>query len=244
MCGRMTLTRSPQEIAAFLGLDPALAALTEPDGQPLRPRFNLAPSQPVLTLAPDEAGRRALAWRSWGLVPAWAKDPSVGGRLFNARAESVEAKPSFRSAFKRRRCLVVADGFYEWNARSRGHRPFWLHAADGGLLAFAGLYESWSNERGPVIDSCTIVTTEASSDLSAIHHRMPVVLARERWSAWFDPDARVDALKALLVAAPAGMLAAREVTRFVNAPQNDDPRCPEPAVPEAEQGVFRLDGGR
>jgi putative SOS response-associated peptidase YedK len=244
MCGRMTLTRSPQEIAAFFELEPALATLAGPDGRPLEPRYNIAPSQAVLTVGPDAAGRRAFAWKTWGLVPAWAGDPAIGGRLFNARAETVETKPSFRSAFKRRRCLVVADGFYEWNARSRGHRPFWLHPREGALLAFAGLFERWSLEQGPVIDSCTILTTEANSDLSAIHHRMPIVLPRTDWSAWLEPTTRVDALKALLVAAPAGTLEAREVSRFVNTPQNDDPRCLEAAAaPAPEQGIFRLDGG-
>lgn len=244
MCGRMTLTRSPQEIAAFFDLDPAQPGPAGPDGLPLRPRYNIAPSQPVLTLAADATGRRVFAWKIWGLVPAWASDPSIGGRLFNARAETVDAKPSFRSAFKRRRCLVVADGFYEWSPRSRGHRPFWLHPPDGSLLAFAGLHEHWSRESGPSIDSCTVLTTEAGPDLASIHHRMPVLLDPAARAAWLDPSTGAETLKTLLGPAPAGTLEAREVSRFVNEPRHDDPRCLEAAAaPTTEQGVFRLDGG-
>ena len=153
----------------------------------------------MLTVVPGDAAARAFAWKIWGLVPAWAKDPSMGGKLFNARAETVAEKPSFRSAFKRRRCLVVADGFYEWTPRNRGHRAHWLHPRQAPLLAFAGLHEHWSVERGPALDSCTVITTEANGDLAGIHARMPVVLAAASWPAWLDPDSEPEALKALLV---------------------------------------------
>jgi len=230
----MTLTRSPAEIAAFFEIpSPAGAeALAGPDGEALRARFNIAPSQPVLTVVAAAGAGRALAWKTWGLVPAWARDPSIGARLFNARAETVDTKPSFRSAFKRRRCLVVADGFYEWSARSRGHRPYWfhptLHPREAPLLAFAGLFEHWAMETGPAIESCTVVTTDANADLAGVHARMPVVLARPAWRAWLDPDADPDALKGLLAPAPDGTLAARPVSRHVNDPRHDDSRCLEP----------------
>ncbi len=241
MCGRMTLTRSPAEIAAFFErLDPALAPVPGPDGRPLRPRYNIAPSQPVLTLLRDEAPQPVFAWKSWGLVPAWAKDPAMGGRLFNARAETVAEKPSFRSAFKRRRCLVIADGFYEWTPRDRGHRAHWLHPRAGGLLAFAGLHEHWAAERGPEIESCTVITTDANADLAPIHARMPVILPPEGWAAWLDPASAPERLKALLAPAPAGSLEARPVSSHVNDPRHDDPACLDAA---AADGVFRLDGG-
>jgi putative SOS response-associated peptidase YedK len=244
MCGRMTLTRSPGEIAAFFdfldGGASAEAALAGPDGRPWRPRYNIAPSQPVLTVLRGEAAPRAFAWKIWGLVPAWAKDPSMGGKLFNARSETVAEKPSFRSAFKRRRCLVVADGFYEWTPRNRGHRAHWLHPRAGALLAFAGLHEQWADERGPGIESCTVLTTDANRDLAGIHARMPVILPPGSWSAWLDPTSERDALQALLLPAPDGTLETRVVSSHVNDPRHDDPGCLEALV---SNGDFRLDGG-
>ncbi|MFO0687561.1 MAG: SOS response-associated peptidase [Myxococcota bacterium] len=226
MCGRMTLTRSPQEIAAWLALaDPA--ALQGPDGRALRPRFNIAPSQPVLTVVADARGDREPAWKRWGLVPGWARDPAIGHKLFNARGETVDEKPSFRSAFRRRRCLVVADGFYEWTARNRGHRAHWLHPRSGPLLAFAGLYEHWSSERDDPIESCTVITTEANPDVAPVHDRMPVVLPGESWPIWLGARSEPAALKALLAPAPVGTLAARPVSRHVNDPRHDDPACLE-----------------
>ncbi|MBK7947654.1 MAG: SOS response-associated peptidase [Deltaproteobacteria bacterium] len=233
MCGRMTLTRSAQEIAEFFAVED-VAAFTGPDGRPLRPRFNLAPSQPVLTVVAERGQARALAWKRWGLVPGWARDPAIGNKLFNARGETVDEKPSFRSAFKRRRCLVVADGFYEWTARNRGHRAHWIHPRADALLAFAGLYEHWSAEGEEPIDSATVITTEANPDVAPVHGRMPVVLARAAWATWLDGASDPAALKGLLVPAPAGILAARPVSRHVNDPRHDDPACLEaPPVLEA-----------
>lgn len=251
MCGRMTLTRSPAEIAEFFALAGAgsagrsegqasRAGPNGPDGGPLRPRYNVSPSQLVLTVVAGESAARAFAWKTWGLVPAWAKDASMGGKLFNARAETVAEKPSFRSAFKRRRCLVVADGFYEWTPRNRGHRAHWLHPRQAPLLAFAGLHERWSVERGPVIESCTVITTEANGDLAGIHGRMPVLLAAASWRVWLDPGSEPEALKALLVPAPDGTLESRVVGSHVNDPRHDDPACLEGASGDT---AFRLDGG-
>ncbi len=247
MCGRMTLTRSADEIARHFGVGPlepddgaGANGLTGPDGRPLRPRYNIAPSQPVLTVLRDETGERRFAWKSWGLVPAWAKDPAMGGKLFNARSETVAEKPSFRSAFNRRRCLVVADGFYEWTPRQQGHRAHWLHPRAGGLLALAGLHEHWAAERGPVVDSCTVLTTEANGDLEAIHARMPVLLPPASWPVWLDPGSPQEVLKGLLVPAPEGSLAARVVSSHVNDPRHDDRDCLGEA---ASDGSFRLDGG-
>ena len=204
MCGRITLTLSAREIAAAFDLADDAAPLAGPDGSPLRPRFNIAPTQLVLTVDQGDGAERGFAWRRWGLVPAWAKDPSIGNKLFNARGETVAEKPSLRSAFKRRRCLVVAGGFYEWSPQESGHVPHWFHPSKGGLLAFAGLFERWSIGEGPAIDSCTIVTTEASSDLAGIHHRMPVLLAPDVWDPWLDPGTEIAQVKALIGSAPDG----------------------------------------
>jgi len=249
----MTLTRSPEEIVEFFALEPAVsparaeaadvasARLSGPAGRPLRSRYNIAPSQPVLTVVAGEKSRRAFDWKVWGLVPGWARDPSMGGKLFNARAETVAEKPSFRSAFKRRRCLVVADGFYEWTPRDRGHRAHWLHPRQAPLLAFAGLHEHWSVEAGPVIESCTVITTEANGDLAGIHARMPVVLSPDCWAAWLDPGSEPGILQGLLGPAPDGTLEARRVGTRVNDPRHDDPACLE-ASPDED--LFRLDGER
>ena len=243
MCGRMTLTRSVEEIAQVFELAPHSSALAGPDGLPLRPRYNIAPSQPVLTVVQSGAGGRGIAWKTWGLVPGWARDPSIGSKLFNARGETVDVKPSFRSAFKCRRCLVVADGFYEWSARSRGHRPHWFHPSEGPLLAFAGLHEHWAGENGRAIDSCTVITTEANADLEGVHARMPVVLSKAARAVWLDPESGPEDLKRLLVPAPEGTLLARVVSRRVNEPRHDDPDCLAPEPDERATGDFRLDGG-
>ena len=247
MCGRMTLTRSAGEIARHFGVgrnepDEAAAAsvLAGPDGRPLRPRYNIAPSQPVLTVLRDDTGARCFAWKSWGLVPAWAKDPAMGGKLFNARSETVAEKPSFRSAFKHRRCLVVADGFYEWTPRQQGHRAHWLHPPAGGLLALAGLHEHRVAEHGLVLESCTVLTTEANEDLTSIHARMPVLLPPASWPVWLDPASPPEALTGLLAPAPAGTLVARPVSSHVNDPRHDDPDCLGEAPADL---LFCLDGG-
>lgn len=226
MCGRMTLTRSAEEIARQFELD-ASAVAAGPDGRGLAPRYNLAPSARILTAVRDESGARRPAWKVWGLVPAWAREPSIGARLFNARAETVATKPSFRSAFRRRRCLVVADGFYEWTPRARGHRAYWLHPPDGGLLAFAGLFERWQVEGRDPLETCTVITTEAGPDLAALHHRMPVILSRETGAAWLDPMQTSERLQALLAPSPPGTLVARPVSAWVNDPRHDDPACLE-----------------
>lgn len=242
MCGRLTLSRSGDEIAAYFAeameIQGALDAARELDGSPLRPRFNVSPSLDVLTLVPSGDGV-GFAWKRWGLVPGWAKDPSIGNRTFNARAETVAEKPSFRAAFKRRRCVVAADGFFEWTPRNRGHRPFHFTPVRAPLLGFAGLFESWTGEGGEVIDSATVITTEASPDMDGIHHRMPVVLDPADYARWIDP-AR-DASTLLRPAVP-GTLDRRAVTRYVNDPRHEGPRCLEDEQ-KAEQGVlFTLAG--
>ncbi len=237
MCGRMTLTRSGSEIADYFALEMAGDEVAESNGEPLRARYNIAPSQQIATITTPAAGARVFEWRKWGLVPSWSMDPAVGGRLFNARSETADEKPSFRAAWKRRRCLVVADGFYEWKPRGRGRQPYHFRSRNGGLLGLAGLFEQWHGKDGEVIDSCTVLTTEANADLEGVHHRMPVILDRTRFDVWLDPVSESATLKAMMGPAPSGTLDRREVSRRVNSPRFDDPQCLLPeAEPKAEQG--------
>ncbi len=221
MCGRYSLHANPEVIAlAFqLGLLPEI-----------KPRYNITPGTPVLIVRQDpENGRIADLYR-WGLIPGWAKDPSIGNKLAIARGETVAKKPSFRSAFKRGRCLIPASGFYEWKAVAGRKQPYYVHPAGAGLFAFAGLTERWSGPDGPV-HTCTIITTDANELMRGIHDRMPVILASEDHAAWLDPaNPATDKLKALLKPCPAGMMAAHPVSTRVNTPANDEPALLEPVA--------------
>lgn len=230
MCGRMTLTRSGNEIAEYFELAMAESAVTEPEGAPLRARYNIAPSQPVPTILRDEAGRRVLRWKTWGLVPSWSQGASIGGRLFNARSETADTRPSFRGAWKRRRCLIVVDGFYEWTARNRGHQAYHFRSRSGALLALAGLFESGQGERGEAVESCTVLTTEANADLAGIHPRMPVILEPKSFVAWLDPASNPRLLKNMAVPAPPRTLSRQAVSRRVHDPRFDDAECLLPEI--------------
>jgi putative SOS response-associated peptidase YedK len=221
VCGRFTLTSSPERLAERFGLDevPGLA-----------PRFNIAPSQEVATVRRrDGSGARVLEMRRWGLVPSWARDPRVGNRMINARSETVAERPAFRSAFRLRRCLVPADGFYEW-AGGRGPRqPYHIRLADGAPFGIAGLWERWSGPDGGVIESCTLLTTAANARLAAVHDRMPVILEPEAFERWLDPAVREpERLRDLLRPLPPERVALHPVSRRVNDPRNDDPGCVAP----------------
>lgn len=220
MCGRMVLTRSASEIAEAFELETVLE---------LQPRYNVAPSQLVPAVRALEGGARSLAMLRWGLIPSWAKDRSIGNRLINARSETAAEKPSFRVALRRRRCIVPADGFYEWKGKAPAI-PHLFRAADGGLLAIAGLYEEWTDrESGEVIESCTLLTTESNLTVRAVHDRMPVLLEPRDHSLWLDPDeTRAEAVLGLLVPSPPDRLVGTEVSTFVNDPRNEDARCIEP----------------
>jgi putative SOS response-associated peptidase YedK len=222
----------------------ALAALVAPDVleriAALDPRYNIAPSQPVLVL-PNTADRQVDHYR-WGLIPSWASDEKIGYRTINARAESVASKPAFRSAFLKRRCLVLADGFYEWRAEGkRSKTPFFIRRPDGELLAFAGLWEIWRPEDRDEVRSCTIVTTAANELLAPIHDRMPVVLPPQHFEQWLDPDPQPKAqLLQLLLPLPANELTAFPVSKAVNDVNNDGPECVAPAQeqqPSQRQGM-------
>jgi putative SOS response-associated peptidase YedK len=221
MCGRFTLTSGLENVRELL---PDVAA---PDVW--SPRYNIAPSQPIAVVASD--GRNQIDFFRWGLIPSWAKEASIGDRMINARAESVTTKPSFRGPFRRRRCLVLADGFYEW-APQPGRRtktPFYLRLKSGGPFAFAGLWDTWRTPEGTAIASCTIITTVANEILAQIHDRMPVILDRSAHAEWLDVgEQSLDRLGRLLGPYPAEEMAAYPVSALVNNPSHDAPECVVP----------------
>jgi putative SOS response-associated peptidase YedK len=225
MCGRFTLTSTPQRLRQRF----ALAAA--PDE--LAPRYNIAPSQPVLVI-PNRT-RRLLRPARWGLVPHWATDPSAGHRMINARAETLATRPAFRTALERRRCLIPADGFYEWKREgARRRAPFYIRSRDGEPLAFAGLWDVWRPAEGEPIASCTIVTTEANDLMAELHDRMPVILAPQAYDAWLHPAPQhADTLLPWLVACPPQWLEAYPVSTLVNSPANEDPACIAPVANSA-----------
>jgi putative SOS response-associated peptidase YedK len=219
VCGRFTLTSTPETLAQRFGLD----AVPE-----MAPRFNIAPSQDVATIRVRD-GERVLEMRRWGLVPHWARDPKIGNRMINARSETVAEKPAFRGAFRARRCLVPADGFYEWAGGKGPRQPYHIGLSDGGPFAIAGLWEHWSDQAAATIDSCTLLTTSANERIASLHHRMPVILDPDDWDLWLDPSVRDgDALQALLRPLAADRVDLHPVSRHVNDPKHDDPECVAP----------------
>ncbi|MCC9076558.1 SOS response-associated peptidase [Litorilinea aerophila] len=227
MCGRFTLFSSPERLAELFDL-------AEPPQ--LAPRYNIAPTQPVAIVRADARTQtREWALVQWGLVPSWAKDPSMGSRLINARAETVAEKPSFRAAFKRRRCLIPADGFYEWQRTSKGKQPYFVHLRDGSPFAMAGLWEFWTGPDGSALESCTILTTEANELMAPLHNRMPVIVAPEDYQNWLTIDLdrereRASLLHHLLRPFPAEAMEAYPVSTYVNSPRNEGADCIAPLV--------------
>jgi putative SOS response-associated peptidase YedK len=192
------------------------------------PRFNIAPTQTVAAVrAADNPMKRELAWLRWGLIPSWADDPKIGYRLINARAETAATKPSFRSAFRQRRCLIPADGFYEWQKSDGKKQPHFFHLKDDKPFAFAGLWEHWERE-GEIIESCTILTTEANELLRAVHDRMPVILGTSDHDRWLDPAVqKAEMIEPLLRPYPAEAMTSYPVSTQVNNPRNENPKCLE-----------------
>ncbi|MTW17753.1 SOS response-associated peptidase [Rhodoplanes serenus] len=224
MCARYTITSPPAAIRAIFGY---------PDAPDFPPRHNVAPTQPVPVVRLD-GGVRRFALLRWGFVPAWVKDPRGFSLLVNARGESVLDKPAFRNAMKRRRCLLPADGFYEWQETGGRRQPFYVRARDGAPLALAGLWEAWMGPNGEEMETVCIVTTAANRTLAPIHHRMPVIVPPAAFDLWLDGD-RVDALTAstLIVPAPDDLLEAYPVSTAVNRAAND---VPDLIVPLATEG--------
>ncbi len=222
MCGRFTLS-APGEVVGELF---ELAEVPT-----LSPRYNVAPTQPVaaVLLTRDAVADRRLTMLRWGLVPSWADDPGIGARLINARAETAASKPAFRAALRSRRCLVVADGFYEWKKTTRKKQPYYIRMLDRAPFAFAGLWERWEGPDGSAINSCTLLTTEPSDLIRPLHNRMPVILEPRHYSMWLGPaDIPADTLPRLLGPFPTPSMTAYPVSTLVNDPANDSPRCIEP----------------
>jgi putative SOS response-associated peptidase YedK len=237
MCGRYSLATPAQNDlrSRFVGLGESVE---------IRQRFNVAPGDDVVTVTTSREGEPRGELLRWGLVPFWAKDPKVGYKMINARSETVAEKPAFRDALKTRRCLVVADGFYEWQARVGGtgssksrKRPFHITRADGAPFAFAGLWASWHGDGDEAIRSCTIITTEANAKVADIHDRMPVMLPDQAAEeAWLDPATPTGALQQLLVPWAEDLTARRAVGYAVSDARHDAPDCLDDAAPEDEAG--------
>jgi putative SOS response-associated peptidase YedK len=205
-------------------------ALTQPAAAPA-PRYNLTPGQPVAVVR-ERDGRRTLDTLQWGLVPFWAKDAAIGRRLINARLESLSDKPAFREAWTRRRCLIPASGFYEWSEPKGGRkRPYFIAPGAEPLFALAGLWERWRTPTGERLETCVIVTTEASAELARIHERMPLLVPRAAQATWLDPETNLETVAALARDLP--NLTIRPVGFAVNDPRNDDAALID-AVPESD----------
>ncbi len=225
MCGRFTLVDvDPRILRARFGLTET-AVIDE------EPRFNIAPTDPVLAVRRDEEGERDLGRLRWGLVPPGATPKTIGRPLINARAESVDTQPAFKEPFAERRCLIPADGFYEWRVTEDGKYPVWITLAGGDLFSFAGIWSHSQPKHGEELHSCALVTTEPTEQMREVHDRMPVILPREAEEEWLSPDAQPEALKQLLGPGP-DELEIREVGKFVNDVRDDGPHLIEERVPD------------
>ena len=229
MCGRYTQLMAWSELVELYRI--AAGAAAAPN---LPPRYNICPTQKVPVVRTAAGTGRELVMMRWGLVPAWSKDTAIGSRLINARAETVAEKPSFRGAYKSRRCLIPADGFYEWRRQGDGPKqPYRITLAGGAPFALAGLWERWEKAPdGKVLETCTIITTAANLFLRPIHHRMPVILDAAGHDAWLDARTPPDAVPAFLGPYD-GVMEAQAVGSRVNNPRNDDAACIAPPGPAA-----------
>lgn len=234
LCGRFTLRTPSAEWCQLLlpHLDLKQYAIDDP------PRYNIAPTQSVICILRESTGDEAIPARlRWGLVPSWAQELTIGNRLINARSETVDSKPSFRRAFASRRCLIPADGYYEWKKGANGKQPFLIEPSDGGILTMAGLWEENRRiaEDGTSIRTCTILTTDANRATSQVHHRMPVFLCQRDRTRWLDPGVRdTESLKSMLAPAPDELLRLTPVSRYVNSPRNDGEQCVVPVRLESD----------
>jgi putative SOS response-associated peptidase YedK len=228
MCGRYAITTVPEAMRALFRY------LNQPN---FPPRYNVAPTQPVPIVRIFE-GKREFALVRWGLIPSWVKDPRSFTLLINARGESVNEKPAFKNAMKRRRCLFPADGFYEWNRANARKQPWFVRLKSGEPMAFAGLWESWMGPNGEEQETAAIVTTRASASIAHIHDRMPVIVPPDAFDFWLDPNVDGETAAALIAPAPDAAIEAYEVSSAVNRTANDFPALlapltePEPVEPE------------
>jgi putative SOS response-associated peptidase YedK len=216
MCGRFTLSANAQRLKDSFPMFELLEA---------RQRYNVAPTQTVLAVKQEPGDKPKAAFLRWGLIPSWAKDKKIGASLINARSDGVASKPSFRAAFKRRRCLVLADGFYEWKKGPAPKQPFHIRMTDGRPFAFAGLWEHWSGEE-PGVESCAIITTDANDVLRPLHDRMPVILDQRDYARWLDPaNADPGVLQEMLRPYPPEQMTAVAVSPYVNNARNEGEKC-------------------
>ncbi len=222
VCGRYASSRDALDLASHFGVD-------ETPTEVLAPSWNVAPTDPVPVVLERDGVRRLRVVR-WGLVPSWAKDAKVGARMINACSETLTDKPAFRSAYARRRCLVPADGYYEWQRTGTGKQPWYLTSRDGAPLPMAGLYEVWRDPAGALLWTCTVITTDAADDTGQIHDRTPLLVPREAWDAWLDAEVE-DPGAGLLQPATPGVLDAWPVGAAVGNVRNDGPELVAPVTP-------------
>ena len=213
MCGRFTLRRTADQVAMRFGVETIAAETT--------PRYNVAPTQSVAVVT--ENSPRTLSLMKWGLIPSWAKDPAIGNKMINARAETLAEKPSFKTALVRRRCLIPADGFYEWARQGTHKQPMFIHTLTDDIFAFAGLWDVWKTPEGEEVQSCTIITVAPNPLMATIHNRMPAMLEKEDEAAWLRQDNKdIDALLSLLHPYPENRMEAYPVSKRVNIPTGDE----------------------
>jgi putative SOS response-associated peptidase YedK len=220
MCGRFTLRTNPHQLALIFGCE------IPPD---LPASYNVAPTQSVATVRGRDNGTREFTLLRWGLIPHWAKEKSIGNRMINARAETIAEKPAFRSAFRQRRCLILADGYFEWQKKGKAKQPFLIRMRDDAPFAMAGLWESWTDpQQGETVSTCTVITTDANELTQPIHDRMPAILSAESYGLWLDPRQRdQQVLLPLLRPFEPDSMVADPVSLRVNNPRNNDPGCVE-----------------
>jgi len=229
MCGRFALSREPGRYADYFD-----ASISE-SLEELQPNYNVAPTDRVYGVIQADQGRR-LGVLKWGLVPYWSESPKDGAKRINARAETVATKPIFRDAFARRRCLLPADGFYEWQKKDDGTKqPIYIFGATHAPLGLAGIWERWKDAEGQVLTTCSVITTRPNALMAPIHDRMPVVLPQDQWKTWLDPDVEdIDMLTSLLQPAPEGLLETVKVATNVNNVRNKGPECLQPPIEDAK----------
>ena len=222
MCGRFAFFTGLEEIKEAFQIQRVNCEL--------EPSYNVAPTQEVAVVVQREAGN-SLETMRWGLIPFWAKDPGIGSRMINARSETLHEKPSFKRPLKSQRCLIIADGFFEWQKVGQGKIPMFIRLKSKRPFGFAGLYDVWKSPEGETITSCTIITTDANDFIRSIHHRMPVILPKPQEAIWLNPAIQnIDELRFALAPYPAGEMEAYEVSRLVNSPGNNTPECIRPVA--------------
>lgn len=227
MCGRFVLSAEAEVVQQEFNLD---------DVPTLASRYNIAPSQPVPVITNQAPGELTVV--QWGLIPSWAKDPKMAYKMINARSETAHEKPSYRSAFKRRRCLIPTTGFYEWIKTDNGKQPYFIHCNDKEVFAFAGLWEIWNSPQGDEVWTCTILTTDANEKIQHLHHRMPVILEGDARDAWLDNDSEQDELRGILQPFDSAKIEFYPVSKAVNNVRNDNPTLLDRDNPPKQQSMF------